>query len=157
MSRSGYSEDLDQWALIKWRGQVASAIRGKRGQAFLRELLAALDAMPEKRLIARDLQNAQGEVCTLGCIAVARGVPVTDYDVEDDDHREALGATLGIAHQLIAEIEFENDEQWFRTETPEQRWARMRQWVASQIVANTAPNVSQSSTPHESAPEGTSA
>lgn len=48
MSRSGYSNDGENIAM--WRGQVASAIRGKRGQAFLRELVEALDAMPEKRL-----------------------------------------------------------------------------------------------------------
>lgn len=33
MSRSGYSEDLDMWDLIRWRGAVKSALRGKRGQA----------------------------------------------------------------------------------------------------------------------------
>lgn len=48
MSRSEYSENLDSWSLIRWRGQVVSAIRGKRGQAFLRELVDALEAMPEK-------------------------------------------------------------------------------------------------------------
>jgi hypothetical protein len=37
MSRSGYSDDLENWSLIRWRGAVASAIRGRRGQAFLRE------------------------------------------------------------------------------------------------------------------------
>jgi len=47
MSRSGYSDDCDdQWSLICWRGAVKSAIRGKRGQAFLKEMLAALDALP---------------------------------------------------------------------------------------------------------------
>jgi hypothetical protein len=45
MSRSGYSDDLDPLALGRWRGRVASAMRGKRGQAFLREMLAAMDAM----------------------------------------------------------------------------------------------------------------
>ncbi len=63
MSRSGYSDDLDSWALIRWRGQVASAIRGRRGQAVLRDLLAALDAMPEKALVASELETPQGEVC----------------------------------------------------------------------------------------------
>lgn len=56
MSRHGYTDSCDDnFALIRWRGAAKSAIRGKRGQAFLRELLAALDAMPEKRLIAREL------------------------------------------------------------------------------------------------------
>lgn len=30
MSRSGYNDDIDNWQMIKWRGQVASAVRGKR-------------------------------------------------------------------------------------------------------------------------------
>lgn len=61
MSRSGYNDDIDNWALIKWRGQVASAIRGKRGQKMLRDLLAALDAMPEKSLIVHELESESGE------------------------------------------------------------------------------------------------
>ncbi|ENQ7660184.1 hypothetical protein ACEQOL_006537 [Pseudomonas aeruginosa] len=41
MSRSGYCDDLDNWSLICWRGAVSSAIKGKRGQAFLIELREA--------------------------------------------------------------------------------------------------------------------
>jgi hypothetical protein len=44
------------WSHIRWRGAVASAIRGGRGQAFLREMLAAMDAMPVKRLVANELR-----------------------------------------------------------------------------------------------------
>jgi hypothetical protein len=43
-------------ACIRWQGVVKSAIRGKKGQAFLKELLSALDAMPEKKLIAEELE-----------------------------------------------------------------------------------------------------
>ena len=63
MSRSGYSDDCSGRELNLWRGAVESAIRGKRGQAFLREMLVALDAMPEKRLIAGELVTPTGEVC----------------------------------------------------------------------------------------------
>lgn len=57
MSRSGYDYDydVDQWATIRYGGMLASAIRGRRGQGFLRDLAEAMDAMPEKRLIAHDL------------------------------------------------------------------------------------------------------
>lgn len=50
MSRSGYSDDydFDNWQLIRWRGAVNSAINGRRGQAFLKELLTAIEALPEK-------------------------------------------------------------------------------------------------------------
>jgi hypothetical protein len=65
VSRSGYSDGCEGWDLIRWRGAVESAIRGKRGQAFLKELLAALDALPEKKLVANELVTLQGQVCIL--------------------------------------------------------------------------------------------
>ena len=45
MSRSGYTDDYDdgyEWANIRWRGAVKSAIRGKRGQATLKAILDAM-------------------------------------------------------------------------------------------------------------------
>lgn len=130
MSRSGYSDDCDGWALIRWRGAVNSALRGRRGQAFLREAAAALDAMPEKRLIADELQSAQGEVCMLGAVGRARGLPMEGLDPED---RRGVSIAFGIAPAMAAEVVFENDEAGWWTETPEQRWARVRAWVADQI------------------------
>ncbi len=50
MSRSGYSDDCDNLQL--WRQAVDRAISGKRGQAVLREMLASLEALPQKRLIS---------------------------------------------------------------------------------------------------------
>lgn len=127
MSRSGYSYDLDNWDLIRWRGAVASAIKGARGQAFLREMLAALDAMPTKRLIARELE-LDGEVCALGCVGQQRGIDQSRIDPED---RETVAKTFGIAEAMAAEIVFINDD--FRSEPPEHRWLRMRKWVAEQL------------------------
>ena len=83
MSRSGYSECVDQWDLIRWRGAVNSAIHGKRGQAFLVELLAALDAMPVKELISEELIDEEGQVCALGAIGVARGLDMSKLDPEE--------------------------------------------------------------------------
>lgn len=58
MSRSGYSDDCDNtWQWIQWRGRVASAMRGKRGQAFLQEMLEAMAALPMRRLIAEDYET----------------------------------------------------------------------------------------------------
>jgi hypothetical protein len=136
MSRSGYSDDLDNWDMIKWRGQVASAIRGKRGQAFLRELLAALDAMPEKRLVQGEFE-ADGEVCALGSVARVRGMDLAKFDPDD---AEDVGDAFGIANQLALEIMWENDEfsTWDEStqkfdRSPEKRWEHMRKWVANQI------------------------
>ncbi|WP_449106241.1 hypothetical protein [Pseudomonas mohnii] len=92
MSRSGYSDDCGGWDLICWRGAVKSALKGKRGQAFLLELRDALDAMPVKRLIADSLV-AEGEFCTIGVVGAKRGV---DMAALDPDDREAVGEAFGI-------------------------------------------------------------
>lgn len=141
MSRSGYVDCLDSGELNCWRGAVESAIRGKRGQAFLRELLAALDAMPKKRLITRDLVTEEGECCAIGSVAIARGQDVSELDTHEPSD---VADAFGIARALAAEIEFLNDddfghEVWCWTgpkyqETPEHRWKRMRDWVARQII-----------------------
>lgn len=128
MSRCGYVEYLDNWTLIRWRGQVASATRGKRGQAMLKELLEALDAMPEKRLIAHDLER-DGEFCTLGVLGAKRGIPLHKLDTWDYD---GIAGEFNIAPPLVQEIEYMNDE-WCENMTPEQRWEKMRDWVEQQI------------------------
>ena len=128
MSRSGYSDDLDNWELIKWRGMVASAIRGKRGQKLLVDLVEALDAMPRKTLIAENLIHG-GEVCALGAVGVIRGVAFDQIDPYDE---QSIGRFLDIAPCLAQEVAFMNDEGGYR-ETPEQRWQRMRDWAVSQI------------------------
>lgn len=138
MSRSGYTDEEDyngQFAM--WRGQVKNAIRGQRGQAFLREMLAALDGMPEKRLIAKHLRQ-DGEVCGLGCVGARRGMDLEKLDPEDPS---SLAEAFGIARQLVAEIEFINDDD-FSCGTgwpPEKRWERVRAWVAENITADEPP------------------
>jgi hypothetical protein len=130
MSRSNYSDECDGWQLIMWRGAVTSAIRGKRGQDALKELLSALDAMPEKRLIADELER-DGEYCTLGVLGKARGIDMAELDPYEP---EELAKAFNLAPAMLQEIEFENDEDWScRHATPEQRWQHMRDWVASQI------------------------
>lgn len=140
MSRSGYSDDLDDnWSLIKWRGMVASASRGKRGQKFFMELLAALDAMPQKRLIAHELETPSGEVCAIGSLGKARGLDMSTLDPEDS---ETVAFKFDIADCLAREIVYVNDEGSFQPETPEDRFARMRKWVASNITPASPPDQS---------------
>jgi hypothetical protein len=128
MSRSGYTEDCyGQWSWICYRGAVASAIRGKRGQAFLRELLTALDEMPEKRLIAEEL-TIEGDACALGVIARRRGIDVTAIDAYDYD---SIHTPFGISNALAREIIWENDERGY---TPEERWRNVRAWIERQLI-----------------------
>lgn len=126
MSRSGYSDDCDDiLALGRWRGQVSSAIRGKRGQEFLRDLVKALEAMPDKKLIPNDLiDQRNGRVCTLGAIGVARGIDLTTIDPQD---HETLSEKFGIASQLVQEIEYENDK--CSSSDPAERYQQMLSWA----------------------------
>ena len=131
MSRSGYYDGGDDyWAIIRWRGAVRSALRGRRGQAFLREMLAAMDALPQPRLIVGELVNEAGECCAIGSIALSRGVDVSELDPEEREH---VASVFGIARAMTQEIAYLNDEAGSCKETPEERFARMRRWVESKL------------------------
>lgn len=136
MSRSMYSDDCDDnWGLIRWRGAVASAIRGKRGQQALMELRDAMDFMPVKELAAESLITADGQFCTLGVLGKARGISLETLDPNDPD---AVASAFGLSDAMVREIAFENDENgptsyYYRDELPSARWQRMRNWVDDQI------------------------
>lgn len=136
MSRSNYTDDYqEQWQWIMWRGAVTAAIKGKRGQAALRELLVALDAMPVKELIKNSLGDGAGQYCTLGVLGHARGLDERMAETDADEPCEVSGL-LNLSQAFVREVAYENDEGGFirATETGAERWTRMRQWVASQIV-----------------------
>lgn len=166
MSRSGYADDYgddDPLALGRWRQAVKRAIEGKRGQALLRDLLAALDAMPDKRLHSGSFATADGEFCALGVLGARRGTKMDDLGDADYCEPEEVGRRFGIAHAMAAEIMYLNDEHiddwkfvdvefcgpvrpnypdWGRhTRTvhvpneraAEQRWSYMRSWVAQNL------------------------
>jgi hypothetical protein len=127
VSRSGYSDDCEYLDL--WRSNVERTIRGRRGQAFLRELVESLEAMPEKRLISHELRSEIGEVCAIGSVGLKRGIDMTRLDPQDP---EQVGRAFGISSMLAQEIVFENDEKYCR-QTPEERWSRMHAWAKSHL------------------------
>ena len=132
MGRSGYIDDCDDnWTFIQWRGAVKAAIRGKRGQAFLLEMWKAMQAPPEPKLIANDLE-AEGAVCAIGSVGKARGIDMSSIDPED---HEAVAAAFGIPHSLACEIMYLNDEAgWPRQELPEVRFERMKKWIEEHLL-----------------------
>lgn len=151
MIRSGYSDDEEcfpnQFRL--WAANVRRSIRGKRGQAFLRELADALDAMPTKELVRGYAITADKSCCcALGCVALRRGVDVSpivpepdgiddgyDGDPDGDWSTEWLRDELGIPDALAREIAYQNDDGGPDIdETPAERWTRMRAWVARRIT-----------------------
>ena len=134
MSRSGYNDydDIgDPWRWIMWRGAVASSIRGVRGQAFLRELIDALDAMSRKTLVVGELQ-VDGEFCALGVVGQARGLDLTKINTEN---WRQISDNFGIAVSLAREIMFENDEGscWGDARGTD-RWAHVRRWAESKLT-----------------------
>jgi hypothetical protein len=128
---------------------IDNAKKGKRGQKLLRELADALDALPVKRLVAGRFVRADGEVCTLGALAMARGVEADklahldqlahridsdgDYGPElVEPLRREASEVFDVARCLAGHIMDRNDG-GPDNETSEQRFSRMRFWVAEQI------------------------
>lgn len=129
MSRSGYCDDIDdQWQFIRWRGAVSSAFKGARGVAFMTEMLAAMDALPERKLIKSALIQ-EGAVCAIGAVGLARGIDMTGLDPEDPNR---VAATFGIAPAMAQEIVYTNDEHLWQ-KTPEERFTAMRDWLKAEI------------------------
>jgi hypothetical protein len=128
MSRSDYSEDIEHWQLVMWRGAVKKAIRGARGQAFLREMIRALEALPEKKLVASELDDGE-LVCAVGAVGRARGIDMTGLDPENHDQ---VADKFGIANAMAREIFYMNDE-WHGNVTPEQRYVLMLSWAVENL------------------------
>jgi len=93
-------------------------------------MLAALDTLPEKKLVASDLER-DGAVCALGAVGKARGIALDAIDAYD---RDTVAGTFGIPLALACEIMFENDEGTWCREEPEARFARVRAWVESKLI-----------------------
>ena len=148
MSRSGYNDcgcdsPEEQWAQIRWRGAVTSAIRGRKGQAFLKRALVALDSMKTKELASHTFES-DGSYCLLGAVAKHEGVdlaPINDnYDEEYGDYGESaemLASDLGIAPAMAREIVWENDEGC--TFSNRSRYEQMRKWVVVNIKGDQPP------------------
>ena len=141
MSRIIYNECMDNRELGLQMGRDAQAIRGKRGQAFLRELEAALLSLTPRRLIVDVLCDQQGEVCALGAVArkrlVTQGATYAeaelalcpDNDPEpyfwedpDDDTTEYAVKVLGLSATMAWLIQEANDDPEGPSRTPEQRY-----------------------------------
>ena len=110
---------------------IAAAIRSKRGQTLLRDLLAALDAMPDKKLIAGDFVRPNGSCCALGVLGLARGIDPEYLSALGDDY-DRTSKSFGVSISLIRHIQNENDHR-LKNATQQERWAHVREWVASNI------------------------
>jgi hypothetical protein len=107
-------------------------IRGRRGQAFLREMLIAMDALPEKKLVQGTFE-ADGAVCALGSVGRARGIDMAKIVPVDSP---TVAGAFGISEALAREITFQNDVGMGSTliETTEDRFSRMRAWIVAHLM-----------------------
>lgn len=159
MSRSGYGEDYECESnyYLLYPSIVRRATNGKRGQEFFKSLAAALETLPEKRLVPNELETETGAVCALGALGKVRGVELAKLDPED---LKDVAKTFRVAEVLVREVTHANDDEfehhtkriplhWVPTkydvwhkapvlripETPEERYERVLGWVRSQIIA----------------------
>lgn len=128
------------------QGVIAKQMRSRKGQAFLRELIASLEALPEKRLV-NDAVAKDGCVCGLGAIALRRRVDAgedrdavladlanVEVDVRDGDEHVSEWAEreLGAQQNVASAIAWTTDADE-GTITPEQRYERVLSWAKSQV------------------------
>lgn len=136
--RISYSEDEDypgQFGL--WQANCDRSIAGRAGQLALRELEAALLALPEKRLIAHELER-DGDVCAIGALVKYKGItPKNDPDGEMD----LIGVECGIprlaAWKLVELNDSILDTKWSDGKliplTPEERYQSVLDWVRKRL------------------------
>lgn len=139
MSRSGYDDDYGcgDNSIYLYRAAVERALKGKRGQDFLHEMLQAMASLPEKKLIDHDLER-EGAFCAIGTVGKARGIDMTGIDPENI---ERVARMFGIAESMAREIVYMNDEFLWSNETPEQRFERMRKWIEGELFDGPARDV----------------
>lgn len=134
MSRSGFHEgdiydNASMLAMYRWGNNFEKSVKGKRGQAFLREIVRVLDAMPVKELEADTFEDGQsGCTCVLGEVAKSKGIDLDNsvaqgcgdcekYDPDCEYCRENgeadgkyLSKLFNISRTMALEVINENDE-----------------------------------------------
>ena len=136
-----------------WAYHLRRATASKRGQAFLRELLAALDAVPGHRLIGGSIKAEGSNVCALGAYAAwremrergitwrgaVRELPYGGGEQGWATTCELIRDRYGVAWTLAYEIaEFNDENAASATLDPADRWRDVRAYVAGLIVGEVA-------------------
>jgi len=113
-----------------WEANCRRSISGCKGQTALRELEAALLALPTKRLI-RGYLESNGDVCAVGALArYKKHNPIADVD--STYQTERIGVECGMPRLVAWEVVAQNDI-IMEEGTPEQRYTDMLKWVQKQI------------------------
>lgn len=166
MSRYQDGDGDSDWNTVElWQHNLELALSGKRGKQALADLKAALEALPEKRLIERalctvggvekrpeiaNLEQPEG-VCAVGAYVwwqkVKQGKdPLQAFEEldtlpdEDGDIWDTVeaGKSAGLTRVLAWELAYTNDETYGGL-TPEERYARFVGWIDQQLARPPAP------------------
>jgi len=131
--------DLTNWDYIRYQGALLAAIKGKRGQAFLADLFQALDDMPVKELIPKELE-IQGQCCALGVLGKSRCLDLKEMGVfiktaQLQGSYDILAAAFNIAPTLVQEVVTINDydDNYPCPVSPAARYRRVLKWVADNL------------------------
>ena len=138
--RVDYSEE-EQYPghFYLWQANCRRSRQGKKGQASLRELEAALLAMPDKRIHRDVLVEPSGETCAIGELMVHRKVSdgitreqaIAECAVLDPGDTLYHGVSVGLPRMVAWSVAVENDYE--RNVTPEKRYADMLAWVRGNL------------------------
>ncbi len=129
-----------------WMQAVRNALKGKRGQAILRELKEALLSLPRPHLIS-GVVAFEGEVCPLGALArrrieageaikvygrtlrTAEDLESMRFDLGDEMGAVELGEAMGLKRAMAWGLAYENDEGGPWKETDAGRYQRILGWI----------------------------
>ena len=148
MSRYCDNDDYDYepWMIGQAAGAFRSAIRGRRGQRLLRDLIDGLDALPVPELAAGSLEDPEtGCVCALGAVRLQRqrsGYPMllpfdpTDPDIDWRDLAEPFDISETLANAVVStnEMYSESNSELARR----RRWQYVRDWAMRNLVTPVA-------------------
>ena len=154
MSRYDGSDDCDDyWQLNmgRWERNSRAVLKSGRGKKALADLITALEALPQRRLISERvavLTNPGAEdchvseVCAVGAYAHFKGIDLTTWvgedgavaDETDTSLRETawLGEQAGMAFTLAWNLGYLNDYT-LKDCTPEERWQRVYEWATEHL------------------------
>ena len=131
---------FEPWMEGQQAGALQSAIRGRRGQQLLRDLVAGLDALPEPELSAGALEDeATGCCCAFGAVRRYRGaaaVPLYFDPMEEDLDPPHYAEPFHVAPALAWAV-VETNEGWSdsnQESARRQRWAKVWAWAVGKVV-----------------------
>jgi hypothetical protein len=128
-----------------WQANCARSVAGRRGQNALRELEAALLALPAPRLIMKKLDDGV-DCCAIGALVRQKRItPQADPDYEMELVGEECGLPRMVAWKVVELNDIELTSRWepwsaeygggqWVDYTPEERYEAVLRWVRGQLA-----------------------